>query len=225
MPSEAPDPEAVQRECAAIAALVSPQPPASPTLLEAARALQALGRWIVCSADDPQRLAPIAAELRALAERAGATAPGPSRWIGSERLPERRPQPNAREMHPLLGRASPVAPPLALRVEGERVVAEVCFDARFEGNVGWAHGGFVAAGFDIVLVQAARLSGRGGPTGSLSVRFREPTPIGEPLHYTGWFERAEGRKLVARGELQNAALHVLAEAEAIVVAPRGSARL
>lgn len=220
MPIEALDPEAVQRERAAIAALVDPEPPPSAALLEAARALQALGRWLVCSEDDPGRIGPIAAELRALAERAGATPVQASRWLASER----QPQANAREMHPLLGRASPVAPPLALRVEGERVVAEVCFDARFEGNRGWAHGGFIAAGFDILLVQAAKLSGRSGPTGTLSVRFHQPTPTGERLCYAGWFERSEGRKLITRGELRSAEGLLLAEAEAILVAPKASAR-
>ncbi len=224
MPVEAPDPEAVQRERAAIAALVDPEPPPSAELLEAARALQALGRWLVCSEDDPARIGPIAAELRALAERAGATPVQASRWLASERQPERGPQANARSMHPLLGRASPVAPPLALRVEGECVVAEVCFDARFEGNRGWAHGGFIAAGFDILLVQAARLSGRSGPTGTLSVRFHQPTPTGQRLHYAGWFERSEGRKLITRGELRSAEGLLLAEAEAILVAPKASAR-
>ncbi len=219
MPSESLDPDALRAEREAIAALVDPQPPPSPALLEAARALQALGRWIVCSEDDPERLAGLASELQALAARAAAAQDQRSRWLARERLPANRQQPNARATHPLLGAVSPVAPPLALRVEGERVLAEVCFDARFEGNLGWVHGGFVAAGFDILLVQAARLSGRGGPTGTLSVRFRRPAPTGERLRYAGWFERAEGRKLVARAELRGAQGELLAEAEAIVVAP------
>jgi acyl-coenzyme A thioesterase PaaI-like protein len=93
---------------------------------------------------------------------------------------------------------------------------------RFEGNLGWAHGGFIAAGFDIVIVQAVRLSGASGPTGSLAVRFREPTPTNAALVYTGWFERAEGRKLFARAELRDAGGRLLADADGIAIAPRAS---
>lgn len=128
---------------------------------------------------------------------------------------------NARGTHPLLGSANPVAPPIRMHVEGDRVIGEVRFDIRFEGNTGWVHGGFVAAGFDIIVVQAAKLSGRAGPTGSLSVRFLAPTPIGVDLRYEACFDRAEGRKLLAKGNLRRCDDGTLtAEAEAIAIAPR-----
>jgi acyl-coenzyme A thioesterase PaaI-like protein len=126
---------------------------------------------------------------------------------------------NAQGRHPLLGSTHPIAPHIELRVEGDRTVGDVTFDIRFEGNEGWVHGGFVAAGFDIVAVQAARLSGRSGPTGTLTVRFIAPTPIGEPLRYEGRFVRSEGRKLFAEGRLVRLDDEsVTAEASAIVVA-------
>jgi acyl-coenzyme A thioesterase PaaI-like protein len=109
--------------------------------------------------------------------------------------------------------------PLSLRIEGERVVADVEFDARYEGNRGQVHGGFVAAGFDIVAVSAARLSGSAGPTGTLSVRFVAPTPLATPLRYEAWLEGREGRKLRVRGRLaRRDDRAVSAELDAIVIA-------
>jgi len=126
---------------------------------------------------------------------------------------------NAQGRHPLLGSTHPLAPPIDLRVEGDVTVGNVTFDVRFEGNEGWVHGGFVAAGFDIVAVQAARLSGRSGPTGTLNVRFLAPTPVGVALRYEGRFLRAEGRKLHTEGHLARVDDgQRTAEAEAIVVA-------
>jgi acyl-coenzyme A thioesterase PaaI-like protein len=219
MPAVTSDREALERELAGIASLVDSEPAPSSALASAAHALQSLGRWVVSCRDDPEQLEAIAVQLAAIADRVGADHAQSTRWLDGKALGAPV-QANARQTHPLLGRLSPVAPPLLLRAEGDRVVADVCFDARFEGNLGWAHGGFIAAGFDIVLVQAVRFSGASGPTGSLSVRYREPTPTNTPLAYTGWFERAEGRKLYARAELRDAAGLLLADAEGIVIALR-----
>jgi acyl-coenzyme A thioesterase PaaI-like protein len=110
--------------------------------------------------------------------------------------------PNVRGTHPLVGRANPVAPPIELWVEGERAYGEVCFGPTHEGIPGCAHGGYIAAGFDIVLGQAAWLARTGGGvTGTLTVRYRNLTPIGVPLRYESWLERAGGRTTRVAGRL------------------------
>ena len=217
--SDAPDPEAVARQLRAIEDVARATPPASPTLLRVAEQVRRLSRWLLAE-DDERRLSEAADTLDALSQSLGIDARGPATRFGwpADEDPDRR-LVNARGRHPLVGTTHPVAPPIALRVEGDRTLGEVTFDVRFEGNHGWVHGGFVAAGFDIVAVQAVRFSGRSGPTGTLTVRFRAPTPIGVPLRYEGYYEGSEGRKLFASGRLLRCDDDsVTAEAEAIVVA-------
>ena len=211
-----PADDAQRAQLAGIERVANATPAPSEALVRVAHALRRLGCFLVTTPDDPAQLAALARDLEALLERLPPDArssrfqdaPGPD-----------LPFPNARGTHPLVGVGSPVAPPVALSVEGGRVIADVEFDVRFEGNRGQVHGGFVAAGFDMVAVTAARLSGSAGPTGTLSVRFVAPTPLATPLRYEAWLEGREGRKLRVRGRLvRRSDAAVSAELDAIVIA-------
>jgi acyl-coenzyme A thioesterase PaaI-like protein len=209
----------VARQIASIerVALATPPPPREFDRL--GTALRDLSRWML-GAEDAATIKRAADVLEALAGELGVEAHEPTTRFTSA-LDENSDQRlvNAWGKHPLLGSTHPLAPHIDLRVEGDIVVGDVTFDVRFEGNFGWVHGGFVAAGFDIVAVQAARLSGRSGPTGTLTVRFVEPTPVGVPVRYEGRFVREEGRKLFVEGRLvRTDDGRATAEAQAIVVA-------
>jgi acyl-coenzyme A thioesterase PaaI-like protein len=133
----------------------------------------------------------------------------------------RKVRPNATGKHPLAGPANPVAPPVTLHRDGDRAVGEVTYDLRFEGLPGLVQGGFIAAAFDLLLGQAVAISGSGGMTGGLSVRYVSPTPLYEPLRYESWIDRIEGRKAFAKGVVAVAATgRVCAEAEGVFIAPR-----
>jgi acyl-coenzyme A thioesterase PaaI-like protein len=210
---------AIARQVEQIELIAHATPAPSAALQRIANAARKLGRFVNTTADTPA-LEPLAGELEELLARLP-DAGGPSRFLSEADLDPQRPLPNPRGTHPLLGCVNPVAPPLALRVEGEQVVADVEFDVAYEGNRGWVHGGFVAAGFDIAVVTAARLSGRAGPTGTLRVRFAAPTPVGQPLRYVAWPEAVEGRRVHVRARLERADDgFVTADAEGIVVTPR-----
>lgn len=115
-----------------------------------------------------------------------------------------------------------MAPPLLLRRDGDRAFGSVTYDLRFEGLPGLVQGGFIAAAFDLILGQAVALAGLGGMTGSLSVRYVSPTPLYEALEYRSWFDRTEGRKTYARGELVVVATgRACAEAEGVFILPKG----
>ena len=130
--------------------------------------------------------------------------------------------------HPLVGRANPVAPPIELGVSGDRVTGDIRFDAAHEGIPSCAHGGYIAAGFDIVMLQAATTSRQGGGvTGTLTVRYTGLTPTGVPLRYEAWLDRSESRKIFVSARLRTNPLpssgeasRVTAEAEGIFVAAR-----
>jgi acyl-coenzyme A thioesterase PaaI-like protein len=117
---------------------------------------------------------------------------------------------------PVLGRMSPLAPPVVFRWEDGKAVGDVTYERPYEGPPGCVHGGVVALAFDQVLSMANLLHGTAGPTATLRVRFRKPTPLGVPLRYEGWRERVAGRRIHAAGRLLADGV-VTAEAEGTFV--------
>jgi acyl-CoA thioesterase FadM len=75
----------------------------------------------------------------------------------------------------------------------------------------------VAAGFDAVLIFAAVCIGHPGVTGSLTVRYRRPTPLGVDLVYEARPDRIDGRKAFIAGKLLDPDGHVCVEAEGTFV--------
>jgi acyl-CoA thioesterase FadM len=56
-------------------------------------------------------------------------------------------------------------------------------------------------------------------TGTLTIRYRRPTPLYRELRFAAWVERVEGRRIISKGEVW--ADDVLtAESEGIFVQPR-----
>ncbi len=100
---------------------------------------------------------------------------------------------------PILGAANPLAPPLAVTAEEDRIVAHGRFGAAYEGPPGCVHGGFVAAAFDDVLGLAQTLTGKSGMTGTLEIRYRRPTPLYRPLRFEARPVSVDGRKLRVEG--------------------------
>jgi len=123
------------------------------------------------------------------------------------------------DQSPIIGRANPLAPPLALEAvgDGTRVRGHARFGAPYEGPPGCVHGGWVAAAFDEVLGFAQSLTGTPGMTGTLTIRYRRPTPLETDLHFEARVERSEGRKRFVQGTV-TAAGQLTAEAEGIFVA-------
>lgn len=102
---------------------------------------------------------------------------------------------------PLLGKGNPIAPPLQLDIRDGMVHGRVRFDTPYEGPPGCVHGGFIAATFDELLGSTQSLSGRPGMTGTLTIRYENPTPLHTDLRLEGELERVEGRKVFTVGRL------------------------
>jgi len=117
---------------------------------------------------------------------------------------------------PIIGMANPLAPPLSPRLVGDRVEATATFGTAYEGPPASVHGGIIAAAFDEVLGMVQSTTGHGGMTGTLTIKYRHPTPLHRELHFLGWVERVEGRKIFARGTL-HAGDVLCAEAEGIFI--------
>jgi acyl-coenzyme A thioesterase PaaI-like protein len=183
--------------------------PASRRLGDAIRRLMAL-------AVDSDRSPTQQLELAEAVEKLSAGDPTPtSRYSRSTHL-------DVIGTHPLLGGANPVAPPLHFERDGEFALARVTYPAVYEGIPGNVHGGHIAAGFDVALGFAAAIGGAPSVTGTLTLRYRRPTPTNTPLEYRARLERQERRKLFVVGTLTTPDGNVTVEGDAIFIAVEAS---
>lgn len=124
------------------------------------------------------------------------------------------------DQSPLIGLANPLAPPITVSRTGETSAeGTVAFGSAYEGPPGCVHGGFVAAAFDEVLGFVQSLGGNPGFTGTLTIRYRNPTPLHSELRFSGEISRREDRKTWTTGVV-HAGDQLCAEAEALFISAR-----
>ncbi|MFM8303292.1 MAG: PaaI family thioesterase, partial [Actinomycetota bacterium] len=165
----------------------------------AADAARRVVAGLTASGADPAALDEVAAGLEAIAEVLAPHAP-------ATRYPETglhggvQAASQVWESHPFIGPGHPLAPPIRIVRDGDRAVGHATFGHVYEGPPGCLHGGIVAAMFDMVLGAAASFGQRPTLTGTLTVRYRRPTPLGRPIRFVGWIDREEERKTIVTGE-------------------------
>lgn len=120
------------------------------------------------------------------------------------------------DFSPIMGAANPLAPPVSLEPADGLVKGTATFGSAYEGPPGCVHGGWLAAAFDEVLGMAQSLGGSPGMTGTLTVRYRRPTPLHRRLVFEGELVRVEGRKIFTQGRCLLDG-EVTAEAEGIFI--------
>ena len=120
------------------------------------------------------------------------------------------------DRNPVIGKANPVAPPMTMWIEPDRIAGTVIFGSQYQGPPGSVHGGFVAALLDEILASAQVLSGVAGMTGTMMVRYLRPTPVNVALDVEAHVEWTEGRKVFTSGRCSHSGV-VTAEAEAVFV--------
>jgi acyl-coenzyme A thioesterase PaaI-like protein len=118
---------------------------------------------------------------------------------------------------PVIGLGNPVSPPVRMWVDGDVVRAAGVFGRAYEGPPGHVHGGVVSLAFDEVLGLTQSLANISGMTGTLTVRYRKPTPLYREVTFRGTLEGVEGRKIFTRATL-HAGETLCAEAEGIFIA-------
>ena len=122
------------------------------------------------------------------------------------------------DQSPIIGLSNPLAPPVVVRRSGELAAeGRARFGAAYEGPPGCVHGGWVAAAFDEVLGFVQSLAGSPGFTGTLTVKYRNPTPLHTELRFEATVTGTERRKTFAEGRLYAGDL-LTAEAQAIFIA-------
>ena len=83
------------------------------------------------------------------------------------------------------------------RIEGDKIVAELVFEKRFEGGPGLVHGGATAAFFDDLIGFVAMAHQKPAVTGNLHVDYLKPIPIGVTVRGEAWLTGVQDRKLYA----------------------------
>ncbi len=106
--------------------------------------------------------------------------------------------------------------------EAQQVKATVTVPEHFNGYPGVVHGGVVAAILDETSGRAVMLDGDTDGlmvTLKLEVKYRRPTPTGEPLTAVGWVLRQTESRAKVAGQIRLSDGTVTAECEAVVVRP------
>jgi acyl-coenzyme A thioesterase PaaI-like protein len=93
------------------------------------------------------------------------------------------------------GLSHPVAPQLAMQVDGDYGSGQVTVGKVFQGGPGLVHGGVLALLIDHAMGCVAATRERPAMTVRLELRYRRPTPLGIPLTVAVSLDRVEGRQL------------------------------
>jgi len=122
---------------------------------------------------------------------------------------------------PMIGFANPISPPVRLwAVRGDGGALElrgrVTFGYQYEGPPTCVHGGVIAELFDELLGSANIITNVAGMTGTITVKYRRPTPLLAELHLVARQTRVEGRKVFAWGGIYYEG-ELTAEAEGIFI--------
>lgn len=164
--------------------------------------------------DDQRRQ--VAQRLRALADRAAVDDLAPEVWAdldarlaaaealfpeaGEERTRFARGFIEAAR-HPIAEGTSGVYPPIEFVWDDDLLTAHVRFGAAWEGPPDLVHGGYLAAGFDMVISSMAhRILGH-SVTRRLQVRYLKPTFYRSALRYEVEADAPDGRLLDLRARL------------------------
>ena len=90
------------------------------------------------------------------------------------------------------------------------------FGYAYEGPPTCVHGGIIAALFDEVMGAANIIAGNPGLTGTLTIRYRRPTPLLAPLDIVARYAGSERRKVFTWGGIYHDGV-LTAEAEGIFI--------
>jgi hypothetical protein len=140
---------------------------------------------------------------------------GPGRRRRSQPDPAGHPQ-EFFPTSPVIGFANPVSPPVVVESVEGGLAGLAWFDYQYEGPPACVHGGVIAMVFDEILGAAIIAAGCPGMTGTLTIRYRKPTPLRTPLRLEARCTDRQGRKVHARGAIYHEDL-LTAEAEGVFI--------
>ncbi|MCH5644642.1 MULTISPECIES: PaaI family thioesterase [unclassified Gordonia (in: high G+C Gram-positive bacteria)] len=118
----------------------------------------------------------------------------------------------------VIGLRNAIAPPIVTELEPEGVRSTFTLGAAYEGPPGHVHGGVCAMILDHVLGEGASADKVPCYTGTITMRYLRPTPLGE-LVAQSWITERDGRKKIVHGTLSDAN-GVTVEADGVFIVPK-----
>jgi acyl-coenzyme A thioesterase PaaI-like protein len=178
-----------------------------------ARAIRELIDHVVDSEAPPEVFEQAADEVARLAELLG---PHPRRGPKTPHLPDLADLQRTFWRDPVIGKSNPVAAPVTIEIRDGTVTGQANLGLAYEGPPGYAHGAVIAGIFDQILGLANLASGNVGMTGTLTIKYRKPTPLLTDLVFQARTDKVEGRKIFVTGTL-HAAEEKTAEAKGLFI--------
>ncbi|MGD0378834.1 MAG: PaaI family thioesterase [Acidimicrobiales bacterium] len=191
-----------------------PHPPVQDARFELAHQLRRITSAMVGLPIDGADIDVAAAALKQIADGLEQAA-GPGRRLRAQPDPVGDPQ-EFFPTSPVIGFANPVAPPVVVEAVDGELRGTATFDYQYEGPPTCVHGGVIAMVFDEMLGAANIMAGSPGMTGTLTIKYRKPTPLRTPLRLEARFMERDGRKIRTYGAIYNGDT-LTAEAEGIFI--------
>lgn len=180
---------------------------------EASRAMRRAAEALLYAGPGVDGLEEITGQLDAIAERLEHSAPAledrmRDMWAGE----------GVTRHDPVTGPDNVIAPPLTLygRADGW-VSGTVVLGLLQQGPPGYVHGGISALLLDHTLGVANHWGGPTGMTARLTMEYRRPTPLHEPLEVRGRQTGVDGRKIFTEGEIRAADGQLCVRADGLFV--------
>lgn len=118
-----------------------------------------------------------------------------------------------------MGMRNAIAPPLDIERDAAGGAAtNLVLGAAYEGPPGQVHGGVCALVLDHLLGATAHRDGEPAFTGTLTLRYVAPTPLGQ-LRAEAWIAREDRGKTFAAGHILDARGGVTVQAEGVFIRP------
>jgi acyl-coenzyme A thioesterase PaaI-like protein len=150
------------------------------------------------------------------------SAPGRSRSVDTmkQHMFERPPEGSPIGTFPdcvVSGDANPMGLDVQFFREGDEAVSHAILGPAFEGAPNRAHGGVVAAVFDDLMGFVLTIHESPAYTAELTVRYKQPTPVGEEIEFRARLVDRRGRLLNIEAEATNAAGTKIATATGLFI--------
>ena len=150
------------------------------------------------------------------------SAPGRSRSIDTmkQHMFERPPEGSPIGTFPdcvVSGDANPMGLDVQFFREGDEAVSHCVLGPAFEGAPNRAHGGVVAAVFDDLMGFVLTIHESPAYTAELTVRYKRPTPVGEPIEFRARLVDRRSRRLHIEAEAVDRAGTKIATAEGLFI--------
>jgi acyl-coenzyme A thioesterase PaaI-like protein len=110
------------------------------------------------------------------------------------------------------GAANPVGMklPFELDFDARRTRGSFTLGPNYAGGGGFAHGGIIAVVLDEAMGKLSKLSDEKAVTAEMSIDYRKPVPVNQPIVVEGWQEQESGRNRLRAAEIRDVQGNVLA---------------